>query len=201
MCGVTLALEDVRLQLGRFLELTIRPRKFATPSTLLRVADCAVLGYGLDVEELYERYSRSVFRRARRLLGDDEAAKDATQEVFLRILRMNPLPALEPNPMAWLYRTTTNLCLNRLRDTKRRGELLTSFQSHSAADCNESRVIVQGILDQVPEALQEVAIYYYVDELSHDEISSIIGVSRRTVGNRLVSFHEFVGALLRKGVA
>ena len=40
-----------------------------------------------DLEQLYLRYSRSVYRRARELLVDDEAARDATQEVFMRVIR------------------------------------------------------------------------------------------------------------------
>lgn len=151
------------------------------------------------MEELYGRYSRSVFRRARTLLGDDDAARDATQEVFLRALRAATTPEFAPNPLAWLYRTTTNLCLNRLRDAKRRGELLSHLRPDECdSDASESRVVVQRILEQIPEQLQDVAVYYYVDELTHEEIASLIGVSRRTVGNRLTSFHELVGALLTK---
>ena len=39
----------------------------------------AVAGWG-DVEELYLRHSRAVYRRARQLLGEDEGAHDATQD-------------------------------------------------------------------------------------------------------------------------
>ena len=39
------------------------------------------------VEALYRRYGPLVFRRARTLLGSDEAAWDVVQEVFIRALR------------------------------------------------------------------------------------------------------------------
>jgi len=62
---------------------------------------------GLD--EIYERYSRSVYRRALQLLGDPERARDATQDVFVRVMRAGGAVPAEPTPPAWLYRVTTNL--------------------------------------------------------------------------------------------
>jgi RNA polymerase sigma-70 factor (ECF subfamily) len=145
---------------------------------------------------LYARYGRGVFRRARNLLGDADAAKDAMQDVFLRVLGADAGPGFTENPMAWLYRTTTNLCLNRLRDTRRRNHLLSEWSPDAMAGVDpDARMVLQNILRQVPEDLQEVAIYYYVDELSHQEIAEIVGLSRRTIGNRLASFHQAVGAL------
>jgi len=156
---------------------------------------------GLSLEGLYARYSRSVFRRARTLLADTESAKDATQEVFIRAMNARGVD-FDATPMAWLYRTTTNLCLNRLRDAKRRGELLAVWPAAPPTESDaDARVTVRQILEQVPEDLHEVAVYHYVDGLSHEEIASMVGVSRRTVGNRLVTFHELVGELLTKEVA
>ena len=77
-----------------------------------------------DVEALYLRHSRAVYRRARQLLGDAHAAEDVVQEVFVRVIRGGGggVPA-EPSATAWLYRVTTNLCLNRIRDRRRRNHL------------------------------------------------------------------------------
>jgi RNA polymerase sigma-70 factor (ECF subfamily) len=64
----------------------------------------------------------------------------------------------------------------------------------------EARVVVKKILREVPEDLQEIAIYYYVDEMSHEEIAAIVGVSRRTVGNRLATFQALTGELITRGL-
>jgi RNA polymerase sigma factor (sigma-70 family) len=151
---------------------------------------------------LYARYGRSVFRRARTILGDDDAAKDAVQEVFLRVMRADDSTANVDNSLAWLYRATTNLCLNRLRDSKRRQEILSGWKPEDRESDNaNARVVVRQILEQVPEELQDIALYYYVDELSHEEIAEILGVSRRTVGNRLAAFHLRVGEFLAAEMA
>lgn len=146
---------------------------------------------------IYERYSRSVYRRAVQLLGDAEAARDAMQEVFIRVMRAGGSVPAEPTPMAWLYRVTTNLCLNRLRDRRRHEVLLASKYDVEtvAPPVGEVRSAVAQVLARVPENLQEVAIYFFVDELTYDEIAPLLGVSRRTVSNRLSAFRELVGGL------
>jgi RNA polymerase sigma-70 factor (ECF subfamily) len=156
-----------------------------------------------QLEQLYVRHSRNVFRRARELLGDDDAARDATQEVFMRVLRIGGNVPSEPTPTAWLHRTTTNLCLNRLRDRRRRQEILTSAYAPAlmgagaaaAPPIGEPRAIVLDILDRIPEELQDVAVYALLDELTYEEIARLLGVSKRTVCNRLAAFREMVGRL------
>jgi DNA-directed RNA polymerase specialized sigma24 family protein len=70
-----------------------------------------------------------VLRRARRLLRDDEAARDIAQDVLLlcvlagnaRKERGCASPDLDPlvrYPRAWLLRITSNLCFNSLRNRR-----------------------------------------------------------------------------------
>lgn len=149
------------------------------------------------VEALYLRHSRAVYRRARQLLGDAHAAEDVAQEVFIRVLRGGGEVPLEPSAAAWLYRITTNLCLNRLRDGGRQGALLAQQLSAAAEvrPISEDRATVLSILRNLPEAVQDIAVYFFVDELTYDEIARLTGLSRRTVGNRLLEFRDLVGRL------
>lgn len=148
-----------------------------------------------DVERLYRTYGPSVYRRARAILGEEQAARDAMQEVFIRALKAGEAFRGDASPTTWLYRVTTNHCLNLLRDAKRRAELLREHlpAGEAARDPGmEGRMTVAQVLARVPEELREVAVYYYVDQMSHDEIAALIGVSRRTVGNRLEAFRAQV---------
>jgi RNA polymerase sigma factor (sigma-70 family) len=149
------------------------------------------------VEDLYKRYSRVVYRRARELLGDDDAARDAVQEVFVRVIKAGGKVPAEPSPTAWLYRVTTNLCLNRLRDRNRHGALLAQkyVKRDEVNPTGETRAMVATILGRMPEEVQDIAIYFFVDELTYDEIARLVGVSRRTVGNRLLEFRELIAQL------
>lgn len=161
------------------------------------------------VEQLYVRYGPMVLRRARALLREDQAARDAVQEVFIRALRAlrtqpelarvferathapaSP-PAAEPSeasPATWLYRITTNYCLNARRDGARRVELWSQHgerEETSTTAGGFARVQLAQIFASISPDLVEIAHYYLVDELTHEEIAALLGVSRRTIGNRL----------------
>jgi DNA-directed RNA polymerase specialized sigma24 family protein len=94
--------------------------------------------------------------------------------------------------LAWLLRVTTNLCLNRLRDDRRRRQLLAvrtpgADQNNRDAD---ARTAVAQLLTGVPEDLQQIAVYHHADGMTCDEIAPLFGVSRRTIGNRLLAFQR-----------
>jgi RNA polymerase sigma-70 factor (ECF subfamily) len=150
-----------------------------------------------EFERLYARYSRTVYRRALRLLSDTEAASDITQEVFERVIETGDAIPREPTVLSWLYRVTTNLCLNRLRDRNLHKSLLTLKYTTAAVApaIGETRTVAGDLLDRVPEELQDVAIYFFVDELTYDEIAPLLGVSKRTVSSRLTAFRALVARL------
>ena len=140
----------------------------------------------IALEELYRRYGASVLRRARQLLRDEAAARDAMQDVFLKAWRAGDSFRRDASPMTWLYHITTNHCLNQLRDQQRRAELLR--EQHACVDTassSDDRIVVAQVLASLPEDLRAIAVYYFIDQMSHDEIASIVGLSRRTIGNRV----------------
>jgi RNA polymerase sigma-70 factor (ECF subfamily) len=144
-----------------------------------------------SIESLYERYGPMVHRRARQLLGDDQAAWDALQEVFVRALRRRDRFRREASPMTWLYRIVTNYCLNVLRDHGRRHEKLrqrAAARPVLAPDEPELRLALTELLARLPDDVAEIAVYAHVDRMSHDEIAEVMGMSPRTVGNRLQEF-------------
>jgi RNA polymerase sigma factor (sigma-70 family) len=147
------------------------------------------------LDDLYRRYSGSVFRRACLLMDD----RDAGQDVFLRAFEARVEFTAAPSSLGWLYRVTTNLSLNRLRDARRRRELLKrTWNSESATrPTTETALIVRALLDQVPEDIQEMAVHYFVDQMSQDEIALLMSVPRRTIGYRLEQFRVKVLAVAR----
>jgi len=142
------------------------------------------------IEDLYQRYGPAVLRRARTLLGDEAAAWDAVQEVFVRALQAGGQFRHEASPMSWLYRITTNHCLNWLRDGGRRSQLLREQLGAAPLPSpdGELSVAMREVLRLLPREVSEIAIYSYVDRMGHDEIAALLGLSPRTIRNRLREF-------------
>jgi len=130
-------------------------------------------------------------------MNDPDAGKDVMQEVFLRAFKARAEFTAAVSPLAWLYRITTNICLNRLRDSGRRRDILKrSFSPDEpvAGTSVDALLTVRTLLLHLPEQVQEIAIYYFVDQMSQDEISSLLAIPRRTVGYRLEQFRSLAQA-------
>jgi RNA polymerase sigma-70 factor (ECF subfamily) len=147
-----------------------------------------------ELEGLYRAYGPLVRRRARTILGDDLEAQDAMQEVFVRVIGAMNEFRRQSQPSTWLYRITTNLCLNRLRDGRRRRDHLVRLGEEAPRTVRapglppEARATLRRVLAQIAPELAEIAVYYYVDEMDQAEIARALGVSRRTIGYRLDRF-------------
>lgn len=160
--------------------------------------DAATIG------ELYDAHGAAVFRRCRDILGDEQAALDATQDVFVKALAVGGGFRGEASPTTWLYRITTNLCLNRLRDQRGRRAKLEGARGDAEGDGEasgavfgsglpssrdmERRALVRSLLEQADGEARQVAIAYYFDGLTHEEIGDLMGLSRPTVRKRLEDF-------------
>lgn len=148
----------------------------------------------LDIETLYRRYAGVVLRRALRFYPRSEA-EEVVHEVFLEVMQKMDTFRAESSASTWLWRITTNRCLNRLRDAGRRRELLAEHQDAvPGVLARHQDTEAQALLGQLwrtldPELLR-IGIYAYVDGLSQDEIAALEGCSPRTVGNRLSALAE-----------
>jgi RNA polymerase sigma-70 factor (ECF subfamily) len=146
------------------------------------------------VAELYKEFGPAVYRRCLRLLKDPEAAKDATQEVFMKLVR--DIPKLEDRAtvLPWIYRVATNYCLNQRRNASRRGEDTADTELEVAdgtpTDLYPDRALAQSVLSRFDTATQAVAVGVIVDGMEHEEVAAALGVSRRTVARKLERFLE-----------
>ena len=143
-------------------------------------------------EALYRTYGPIVYRRCLRLLRDREAARDATQEVFVKLLRDEKALAEREKALPWIYRVATNHCLNLRRNQRRRGEeelspALEVAASVAAPDFPE-RQLARSVLSRFDAQTQAVAVGVFVDGMEHEEVVDALGISRRTVSRKLERF-------------
>lgn len=156
-----------------------------------------------QLEDMYRRYAPLVQRRARAILGNADDAHDVVHEVFMKAMSAPQSVSGDTSPMTWLYRVTTNHCIDVLRTRGRRRELL---EANAGTDEGrdgegEARALLRRVLVRVPDDLKEVAICFYVDEMTQDEIATHLSCSRRTVGHRLERFRHLAAQIAEEARA
>lgn len=151
-----------------------------------------------EVQRLYAQFAPVVFRRARVLLARDADAWDVVQEVFERMLTHGAAFRGEARPMTWVYRVTTNMALNHIRSRKLREPLLTVVPEEEPAtgvDGVEARQLLSKWLGRLNERELEVATLLYIDGLTQQEVSEVLGLSRKTIGREVEELRHKLQAL------
>lgn len=145
-------------------------------------------------DRFYREYGPVIYRRCLRLLRDREAARDATQDVFIKLLREMEKLEQRETALPWAYRVATNHCLNVLRDTRRRGEEPVEVHLEVRADTRSRGYpevqLAHAVLVRFDAQTQAIAVGVFVDGMEHEEVAEVLGISRRTVSRKLDRFIE-----------
>lgn len=159
------------------------------------------------MEALITATYTDVYALCRRLLGDPSDAADATQEVYLRVMRSVRGFREESTFGTWLHRITVNVCATALRrrgDVRARGQSAgrTPFAEQEAADLLaatddvEGRVLaregarrIAAAIDALPAPAREVVMLRDVHGLSTRDTAAMLGISEAAVKVRLHRAH------------
>jgi RNA polymerase sigma-70 factor (ECF subfamily) len=155
-------------------------------------------------EILVNRHQTSVLNFIYRFIGDRTQAKDLAQEVFLRVWQAAKTYKPEAKFTTWLYRITTNLCLNELKSSRRRklfqflklGEDQENTIEEVLVDASpspedlllsrEQSRRISDVLQSLPDNQRLALILKRYDNLSYQEIAKVIGCSVSAVESLLV---------------
>jgi RNA polymerase sigma-70 factor (ECF subfamily) len=143
------------------------------------------------VADAFKTYGEAVFRRCARILRNADAARDVTQEVFVRCFDRRASLRNGRELLGWLYRVATNLCLNALRDHKLRRDADRELAPASppSAEAPEVRLL-RDLLGDLDEQTQAIVVYVHIDGMTHAEAAEVARVSDRTVRNCLARFQR-----------
>jgi RNA polymerase sigma factor (sigma-70 family) len=150
--------------------------------------------------DAYLRYGPALLRKARRLLRNEEDARDALQGLFVDLFADG---GAVPHELPYLYRALTHRCLNFLRDERNRARLLARevplLRGPERVQPDTLALGLDALLklqSRVDESVMETVIYRFVDELGLEEIADVMQVSRKTVQNRLTRAQQELGELV-----
>jgi RNA polymerase sigma-70 factor, ECF subfamily len=163
--------------------------------------------------ELFEAHKDRVWTVALRYTGDESAARDVTQQVFLKLFTNIAGFRHESNFKTWLYRMVANECMDEFR--KRRRLIPLDFLRPASGaerdeDCGvaemedwrqeplqEERLAqlevseaVLAALTQLKPKLRMAIVLKYFEDLSYEQIAEALGCSMGTVASRLNRGHK-----------
>ena len=172
---------------------------------------------------LVERYQGRAHRLALRVLRDEEQARDAVQDAFLKVHSNLGRFESRSSFYTWLYRLVMNVCLDAKRrdrssrfvDTPEVGDLeriathesmpVTEqhWRSHEEAPDDaltrsELRHAVARAITALPDAARETLILREVEGLSYSEIAEALDIPKGTVMSRLHYARRRVQEILRE---
>lgn len=135
-------------------------------------------------EKFAEGHYDEVFCYCARRLPTKEDAQDATQEVFLRLVRSRALYEGTGKPLAYLYTCARHVCADFYRKATPL-DTVSDIEWEDVPDpCtqdNSERMSLADAVARLPQGEQEVIELRYGQDLSVTNIARILGVSRFTV--------------------
>lgn len=149
-----------------------------------------------ELAELYDRYSPVLYQRCLSILRNPEAAQDAVHETFAKVIRNSESFRRDSSPLTWMYRISTNYCLNQIRNSKSRQGKLDDhgleiagpgFTLPSSTDSLDQQSILN-LLAEADEQTQRCVIHTYYDDCTRDEVAQLVGLSVPTVRKRVNTF-------------
>lgn len=161
----------------------------------------------IGFEYLVQKYRKKAFYNAFGWVNNNEDALDACQESFARafaaITRLKKLERFYP----WFYVILRNCCMNILSDRKKsnmisdslsrdlkREELIEDADSLSNMVSTEEKSKIQELLYSLKPEFKEILILKYFNEMSYEEIGTLLSIPRGTVMSRLYNarkaFHD-----------
>jgi RNA polymerase sigma-70 factor (ECF subfamily) len=175
----------------------------------LRAGDAACF------EELVRSASPRLLATLRRMLRNEEDARDALQETFLAAFRALATFQGQAKLSTWLHRIAVNAALMKLRSRRRRPEepiddLLPRFDAgghrvldaerpdgaEAALDGERRRAAVRRCIDRLPESHRSVLVLRDVEELGTEETARALGVSADAAKMRLHRARQALRELL-----
>ncbi|HUO85701.1 MAG TPA: RNA polymerase sigma factor [Thermoanaerobaculia bacterium] len=155
--------------------------------------------------EIFDRYSRRIYNFAYRFLRNPQAAEDATQEVFVKMIRSAQQFQGDAKLSTWLFSITANLCRDHLRKAdnkpKESEEVLLSIagglpRADEELEAREDERRVQQALLQLTAEQREAILLSRYQGLSYAEIAKIAGCSEGAVKTRVFRAMETLKKVL-----
>lgn len=165
-------------------------------------------------EQLVLLYQKRVYNLALRMVQNPDDAFDLSQEAFLKAWKNLPNLKADAAFSTWLFRLTSNECIDFLRRAKRQKTVSLTVESDDDGEVQldmpdpapgpeesvvraEDQALLQKAMDALPPDHRQILTLRIVDDLDYRQISEVLGIAEGTVKSRLARAREN----LRKNLA
>ncbi len=154
-------------------------------------------------EALVEQNQGRIYNLALRMTGNPDDALELCQEAFLNAWKGLGKFQGDSSFATWLYRLTSNVCIDFLRREKRRAALSMTvslddeeearqaelpderYAPHAEAERRERRDVLRAGLAALSDEHRRVLILRELEGLSYSEIAQVLGLEEGTVKSRI----------------
>jgi len=172
---------------------------------LIRKASSGDIG---AFEQIFLKYKKRIYNYCLRMAGNHETAKEATQDIFIRVFK--GLKSLRDEKLfgIWIMRIASNHIKDVISKKKHELKLFidkreytnnsmedynSSLENHISPDdnpeekliVNENKRILLTCLSEINQNYREILILHYIEEIKIEDLSEITGLPEGTIKSRL----------------
>src|SRR6266850_3363762 len=179
---------------------TFKNQSFENQTWLRLLIKRAVSGDTVAFEQIMIRSQQKVMALSWRMLGNEADARDASQEVFLKVYKYLGRFKQDQDFFAWVYQITVNVCRDiakrRQLHTDRFASLETTATAGLAAEqegadealiAAQQRELIAGAMNTLPTKERAAILLRDIEGLSTDEVARILKSSSTTVRSQISS--------------
>jgi RNA polymerase sigma-70 factor (ECF subfamily) len=141
----------------------------------------------ISFEEIYAENNVTLYRVAKKMIGDGNAVSDIIQDVFIDLFyKLNNGSEIR-NPKGWLYRATFNKCIDSLRKQKRFQPIGSAEDISAESDSTENhdlKMAMETTLARLKPRDRMLAVLYS-EGLSYKEMAEATGIRFASIGRLL----------------
>lgn len=164
--------------------------------------------------QIVQAYEKQIYNLCLRMVSDPADAEDLAQEAFVKAWHGLEFYKFEAAFSTWLYRLTTNLCIDFLRKKKRRPSVSMTVEEDGESSemefpdpsltpeeeilRRERQQMLRDAMETLDEEGRAIITLRVVDELSYEQIAKVLDVKVGTVKSRLARARDRLRKILHK---
>jgi RNA polymerase sigma-70 factor (ECF subfamily) len=151
----------------------------------------------MNFESIYSRDWQKIFRLCMGYVNDTDAAKDLTQETFIKIWKQLPNFRNDSSVGTWIYRIASNTCLRQIQKDNKMPKSVLPAQFLVETPQKDTEDDITSLYQYISELMEvdRIIISLELEDVNQKEIAKIVGISE---GNVRVRVHRIKEKLTQK---